>query len=44
VEQYGWATAANPEPGLIHVLDRRHGHLISHGFGNALERLGGILS
>lgn len=36
--------AANPEAGLIHVLDRCRRHLVAHGIGEALEALGTVLA
>ena len=36
--------AANPEAGLVHVLDRGRGHVVAHRLGEALEAFGTVLA
>ena len=36
--------AADPEAGLVHMLDRRNCHLVTHDIGEALEALGAVVT
>ena len=36
--------AADPKAGLVHVLDRRRGDVVSHDIGEALEAPGTVLA
>ncbi len=36
--------AADPEAGLVHMLDRRRCHLVTHDIGEALEAFGAVVT
>ena len=36
--------AANPQAGLVHMLDRCRRHMIPHGLGEAVEPFGTVLA